>query len=935
MNPPRLSRRDLVADLESVYGATRDHYLVAFHGTGDEDLVTVRGALVRVVPVRGELDLRRRLLGVDDGDRVAFLVPWTVTMPLDLQGRFAKNGRVFRVSRDVRIRSLFGAAEDDGTVSGTPLAEYLLAHHADDAFPIAGGRLTSDAMWAGWLERAWGLDAGGELALDVLLGWAALDGRGGQFTETMTARGAARVRDELLAHLERKLGPAGPVVWRAWEAGRGAAALELALVIGALGAAATADPAVRTWVRMTVSHALGGEVATEALARMGETADTALRYVERRAGADWVRRFVLGADQRAGDEELRPHLLGSPRLPSAWRGRLDRLGESLAALAAAPSVAGARDAIERLRALQGHEQFSRPEQTAVVRRAEMAVRLGAWLAARPDRELTPATTPFGDVEALASWYVREGGYLDWARRAARGLNESAFGRGVAAVVDAVDAARLELDRRFARALPAWHDAGRPATQVVPIDQAVKRLVGSFLDEEPERRLLVVLMDGMAWAQAAELLESMGSRASVWGPLAWHGMAGHRVGDAPYPPVLTAFPTLTEVSRAAFFAGKAMTPGSTVASKDDPARWKANREAGRFAAAGDTPQLLLRGESQAADGSATQEALSQVADRTRRLVAVVLNTIDMSLKSDIAHQHVWTLDTVKSLRDLLDRAAEVGRAVLLCSDHGHVPAERFVSVGAVQDGARWRAWRTPDEVLAPHEVALRAGDGVWAPRGAHGVVLLGDDTARYGGGAGSGEHGGGSLAEVVAPCLFIGNSDTAGAEDDRGQAVRPARAPAWWHFDVLGERPPEVEPVEARPGRRKRPASDKQLALAGVTPPPVAPPPAPDASRRAIESPLTGSPLLAARAPRAADRDRVIQAVEFLRARHGVADAAAFATELGEFAARVGGLVTRLQEVLNVDGYQVLRYDRQHRQVHLDVDKLAQQFELDVKRLVPR
>jgi hypothetical protein len=31
--------------------------------------------------------------------------------------------------------------------------------------------------------------------------------------------------------------------------------------------------------------------------------------------------------------------------------------------------------------------------------------------------------------------------------------------------------------------------------------------------------------------------------------------------------------------------------------------------------------------------------------------------------------------------------------------------------------------------------------------------------------------------------------------------------------------------------------------------------------------------------------------------------------------------------VNVDGYQVLRYDRDHQQVHLDVGKLAQQFEL--------
>lgn len=924
MNPPRLTRRDLVADLERLYGAAREHFLVAFHGTGDEDQLDVLGAPVRVVPVRGELELRRRLLDVGDADRVAFLVPWTVEIPLDLQGRFAKSGRVFRIGRDVRVGRLFGAAEVDPAIHGHPLVDYLLAHHAHDTFALPSGRLTVDAMWAAWLDRACGVAAGGELALDVLLGWAALDAHGARFTEQLVARGASAVRDALLAYLAQRLGPAGPVVWRAWEQGRGAAALELALVVGALGGAVATSDVVAMWVRTTATAVLG-DGAADALPRLGAAADTALRDVERRAGPDAVRRLVHAADARAADDALRPHLIGSTRLPSAWRARLARLGERLAAAAAAPGEGVVAEAIERLRSLSGHDLFAHPEQTPVVRRAEMAVRLAGWLAARADARLAPAVTPYGDVEALAGWYVTEGGYVDWARRAARGSSDDELGRGVAAVVAAADHAREALDLRFARALPAWQEARRPSTHVVPIDQAVKRLVGAFLDEDADRRLLVVLMDGMAWPQAAELLESLGQRASVWGPLAWHGMSGHRFAAAPFPPVITTFPTLTEVSRAAFFAGAPMPVGARLHSEDDPKRWQACREAQRFAPAGDVPQLLLRGEGQARDGSASAEALSRVADRQRRLVAVVINAIDMSLKSDAAHQHRWTVDAVKSLRELLDKAAEHGRAVLLCSDHGHVPSDRLVGAGVLQDGARWRTWERPDAPLAAHEVGLRAGDGVWAPAGAHGVVLVADDAHRYGGGAGSGEHGGGSLAEAIAPCLFIGNADAAGAADDDGQAVRPARPPAWWTFDVIGATTlPELEPAERRP-RRGKPAA-AQLTLTGM---PAAPAPTPAPAPRAsvASSPLAGSALLAARAPRAADRDRVLAAVAFLQARNGVADVGAFAAELGEFPARVWGLVSRLQEILNVDGYQVLRADREHRQVRLDLDKLAQQFEV--------
>jgi hypothetical protein len=215
MTAPRLHRRDLETDLARIYGVARDHLLVAFHGSGDADVLEVHGAKVAIVPVRGELELRRRLLDVHDGERVAFLVPWTVAMPLDLQGRFAKSGRVFRIGREVRLRNLFGAAEVDG-VHGSPLVDYLLEHHADERFAIGGGRLTVDAMWAAWLDQAWGVGCGGELALDVLLGWAATDGHGARFVAAMASGAGAAVRTELLTHLERKLGPAGPLVWRAW-----------------------------------------------------------------------------------------------------------------------------------------------------------------------------------------------------------------------------------------------------------------------------------------------------------------------------------------------------------------------------------------------------------------------------------------------------------------------------------------------------------------------------------------------------------------------------------------------------------------------------------------------------------------------------------------------------------------------------------------------
>ena len=209
----------------------------------------------------------------------------------------------------------------------------------------------------------------------------------------------------------------------------------------------------------------------------------------------------------------------------------------------------------------------------------MGVRLVAWLAAKPHEALEAGPTPYADVETLGRWYAEEGGYVDWARELARGTSEDAFGRGVQAVVKAADAERQQLDRRFAKGLQGWVQAKRPASQVLPIDQAIKRVAVRFLEQEPSRKLLVLLVDGMAWAQAVEILESLGQR--TWGPIAWHASKEGKLGDERLPRDACESPDYHEVSRAAFFAGKPMTPGATLSTGKDPDWWMNHREVSKL------------------------------------------------------------------------------------------------------------------------------------------------------------------------------------------------------------------------------------------------------------------------------------------------------------------------------------------------------------------
>ncbi len=86
-------------------------------------------------------------------------------------------------------------------------------------------------------------------------------------------------------------------------------------------------------------------------------------------------------------------------------------------------------------------------------------------------------------------------------------------------------------------------------------------------------------------------------------------------------------------------------------------------------------------------------------------------------------------------------------------------------------------------------------------------------------------------------------------------------------------------------------------------------------------------MLAARVAGAAQRAEVVRAVDLLLAKQGSTSAKVFAAEMQIMLYRVGGFISKLQEVLNVDGYEVLRFEPRTQEVRLDVGKLEQLFEV--------
>lgn len=960
---PVLTPRDLESVLAEVAGQEHSE-LVTVYGRGCGTLkVDTGGTSYAVHEVQSELELRALLPPLSEPitQRLAFVVPWRGKLPADIAGEFKWNGqpRVIRL-RD-RVARLFGAHSASAELDQSALPAYLLAHHADlgaGSGPRVIGVLSRRQLWELFLTAAVGVDTGGSLALDTWLAWAARDARGPKVRREFDERGGGPVRAELLEELGRALGPLGPLAWQAWERGEGRRLLEYGLLFEVVRG--VDDRAVRLWLRMVAAPALGLAVDDRlepVAAELGGVTGAALRCLQRGDdGAARVRAVVQGGEQllAAVELELGPHVTKSVWLPSTGERLLGELGTALSALAGEPCsqrLAAARELFERL----GRHRLDEVAQRSRLERAEMALRLAAWLCAPNHDVYATSTASFADIEALGRWYTEEGGFLDWARRVARGSANEAFGAGVQAVVSRVDELRRELDLRFARALAAWLDAGRPTSSVLAIEDAVESLVEPFLAERAERKLLVLLLDGMAWSQATQLLA--GLAPGGWGPLRWRPATSTGARRATgvtsfpglYPAVLAALPTVTDVSRAAFFAGARMPTGkATPPTSTDTERWAHHSTARRFDR---TPCLLLRGTGHNPDGSASPLALSRIGDTEQRVVALVINAIDASLKGDTQAESAWHPESIRSLSELLNAAEQAGRSVLLASDHGHVPGDCLTEfVPSPQGGgARWRPLTGGSEALNPEfEVRVPASQ-VWAPPGASALALLADDRHRYTTQAHAGEHGGATLAEVLAPCVLIGrDAPVVGAlSDDVSIEVRAHHVPEWWLYNVPkapAQRPPK------KSSRPRLPAASKQLDLAPtrhpVSPPAAQPVAAPTPPREiAVPVIAAGASTVSEAALRITDRlldneafklalpagqqrERLLRALQYLWDSSGEVEAQGLASAVDLPVLRVPGLMAKLGQVVNIDGYAVVRTEPGTQgRVRFERDLLCQLFEV--------
>ena len=356
------------------------------------------------------------------------------------------------------------------------------------------------------------------------------------------------------------------------------------------------------------------------------------------------------------------------------------------------------------------------------------------------------------------------------------------------MLSSVTARRSAHDAAFAAALARYTAADGTMTQpgLVHVEDLLPAAVFPVARHAP---VLLLVLDGMSAANAAEIIASvLGRAAEGWAEALLPG--ADRRGGA-----LAALPTLTEVSRAALLTGR-LTGGGQDAEQRGYERLC--REHGIA-----SPPIFHKKplDSSLPGHALPADVASAIADVTRwPLVTCVLNTIDDALDRADPGGTEWTAAAVRHLLPLLERARYAGRTVILTADHGHVVERRQGTQRSYSETSSGRS-RSAAEPAAAGEILITGGRVVL-----HGgrAVLAVDERVRFGP-LKAGYHGGATPAEAVVPVAVL---VAGGVPEGTGLHLAPPQQPSWWAD------PATAGTTHARP----QPAPRSRRGPAGAPPP---------------------------------------------------------------------------------------------------------------------
>lgn len=858
-----------------------------------DPVLTLSSTAVRIVPCPTPLAARAALHDRVDPERLVLLTELTEAELGDGLLAHVSRQRVRTVDMWDVATGLFGVPEPDPMLvrQGRWAAEALIDYAPPGGWPPPPGAvLTRDHGLRCLAAELLGLDRE-QIDSAGLLQWT---------TDATRVLRLTKLPDQVLTGLAGYLveiagSAAGPVMAAA-RAGHGADAVPLGLLAGVLWPGPTGGPRVTevAVARTRLEPRFGGVRLVDADAVAFSAAAEA--WVDRVIGSGdqaEAYRMLARAEVIAREIDATSLLGGSNLLPSGF---LHRLRDVAAQVRLAVAGAGRIDpaaTVAAQSALARLDEHRGPDRDRV-ETARMAVRLLRWLAT--DQGAAPVTL----YDALHR-QVRSDGWVDRGRLDIfAGDTDPQVAEAYHLLHRAVDNRRSRHDHQFAELLAAATRSEAQPGALIRVEDVLETVVRPILDND--RRVLLVLMDGMSVAAATELAESI-TRTGAWMELTPAG--GPRVG------VLAALPTVTEVSRCSLFSGRI-----AVGQQAD--------EVKAFTQRFPQGQLLHKGDLRAHAGSAiAPDVTAALADAGTPLVAAVVNTIDDALDRSDPGTTVWGRETIRAVNDLLTLAQ--GRVVVIVSDHGHVidRGPEGIYRASPADTNRWRPADAPagDGEIEIHGSRVAKAGGT--------VVLPWREEIRYGPRK-AGYHGGATPAEAVIPLLIFSEGDEAAVP---GWGGAPVASPDWWR----GTLPPVVPPAptsNVRGNAVKSQTSPKAASQASLFEMPALD----DAPVAALvgtgDRPGLVDALLASevyrqrrgtRAPLADDRVAALLMALLAGGNRATMDTLAVQASIPVH--RISGTVTALRKLLQVEGYPVIAIDPDGQTVKLDVALLIEQFHL--------
>jgi hypothetical protein len=888
-----LSTPQIAAQLERVLASDPSTVALAIRAKARQpwpETLSQRGRQFALRWCESSLAIREALCDVERNDpATAGLV---VITPLatheiaeDIAARLARS-RVFQPEGWDIVRQLFQAKETDARLGRFAwMPQSLIDGAAQGPYtPVANGFLGLETAWQEVLQRFLRIPEARPDAVS-LLSWSMTSGADATLDQLPAA-----ARTDVMRWLGETAGSAGEMLLGCVEAGRTADALPLGLVCGVVfapegeGQEALGQAAIRLERFVNDKHI--GVSEGRAWARAAE-------QVVRVVGLEATRAMLDRADALVRDLRVSEFAHLSDLLPAALDQRMQDFALALSAHVAEPTEANLAQVELQADRVRNHTLMAaQPPRTE---RVEMARRLARWLLSTP----RPATS----LLTAVAWQADEGAFVDWARFRLLGGDEvPELSHAYSACREALISRRNKFAKPFAQALIDWN-ANRPSVdgRLVPVESVLERVLAPIAAAHPT---LLLVMDGLSISIFRELF----ARSAT------HGWAEMVPTDIGRPLVgVAALPTVTEVSRASLLCGR-LTLGVAAQEKAGFASHAALLAHSR---AGAAPRLFHKSDLADATNLAP-EVRAAIADPHQRVIGVVYNAVDDHLSGpDQLHQR-WTLEDLRLLLPLLREAREARRVVVVTADHGHLLEDGTTQVVGGGESDRWRPG--VDSRL-PHEVAVSGGRVVTGD-GSNTVVCLWGESTRYGGRK-NGYHGGLSPQEVTVPLSVmvpLGMNLT-------GWTPAPPTQPEWW------ELPPIPKPKEAKPAITQpvRPAGRKPTVQVGQPQlfDPTELPPAPVAAAADWISALLSGAIYASQrqlAARVALPDEKMQLLlTALSERGGKLSRAALAQRLSLPEIRLGGMLSAVRRMLNVDQAPVLVIDEAAGSVELNIALLHQQF----------